>query len=292
MMSKELETARQQAAEGNYKRAVGTLWVVEAKARFDLDEARGLLHLASSIRDATEGRVQKDCDLLIEYAQTAIDRGERAASDPIYGGAIAFVPRCRMLGGHGFSARVGEVWDLVFAEEALKLRNVGSGEVVEIDYPELTAIEIGGPGGTRSGGGFFGGGFGLAGAAEGMLIATALNMLTTRTSIDTVICLQTQSAELFFHHGETAPDALRIRLSPVFSRLRQQQARGTSPPIDLAGQLAQLAELHRAGALTDRGAWSGQAEAAGLKATCPRPSMPVSYRYGIGLRLNRRVVLD
>jgi len=188
---------------------------------------------------------------LIEYAQSTIDRAEREASDPIYGEAIALVSQCRMLGGHGFSARAGEVWDLVFAQEALKLRNALSGEVVEIDYRDLTAIEIGGPGATKSGGGFFGGGFGLAGAAEGMLIATALNLLTTRTGIDTVICLQTRSAELFFHHGKTAPDALRIRLSPVFSRLRQQQAQDRSAPLDLVGQLAQLAELHRSGALTD-----------------------------------------
>lgn len=55
-----------------------------------------------------------------------------------------------------------------------------------------------------------------------MLIASALNMLTTRTRVDTAICLQTRSAELFLQHSTETPDALRIRLSQAFNILRQR----------------------------------------------------------------------
>jgi hypothetical protein len=61
-----------------------------------------------------------------------------------------------------------------------------------------------------------------------MLIASALNMLTTRRRIDTVISLQTSSAELFLHNSQEAPDSMRIRLSPVFNILPQRQVTPSS----------------------------------------------------------------
>jgi hypothetical protein len=202
------------------------------------------------------------------------------------------VPGCDVLGGHGLAPQVGERWDLNFMEAELRLvpqvelrlvPQAGgrwvqfgterifmeaelqadpqdfSGKSATVVYEDITAIEIGGPGKRQTGGGFVGGGFGLEGAAEGMLVASALNMLTTRTKIDTVICLQTKTAELFLHSGDTAPDALRMRLSPVFTRLRQQHVASTSsegaasdgPQRNIAERLAQLADLHARGALND-----------------------------------------
>lgn len=102
-----------------------------------------------------------------------------------------------------------------------------------------------------------GGGFGLEGAAEGILLATALNLLTTRTKIDTVICFQTPSAELFLHHKGETPDALRIRLSQVFNILRQERnATNTgglaekSTRDDVVARLAKLEEMLSQGLLT------------------------------------------
>jgi hypothetical protein len=80
----------------------------------------------------------------------------------------------------------------------------------------------------RSGGGFVGGGFGAEGAAEGLLIATALNMLTTRTKIDTVLCIQGTYGEVFFHITTLTPEALRIRLSPAI--IAVQTASGSMMP--------------------------------------------------------------
>ena len=154
--------------------------------------------------------------------------------------------------------RVGEFWDLIFLDDELVLRrDTLDGETVTIPYTDITAIEFGGAGETQTGGGFLGGGFGLAGAAEGMLIASALNMLTVRRSVDTVICLQTRSAELFFHDDRTLGDALRIALSPVFSTLRTQAGRGTvaeSPAASdhVVERLTKLADLLERGHLTDQ----------------------------------------
>ena len=50
-MSRELDQARALVAEGKNKKALKPLWVVESKARSDLDEARGLLELASVIEE-------------------------------------------------------------------------------------------------------------------------------------------------------------------------------------------------------------------------------------------------
>jgi hypothetical protein len=170
------------------------------------------------------------------------------------------VPDCRVLGGHGLSLKVGQVLALIFEQD--KLRSCAENEDT-VPYDDITAIEIGGPGATQAGAGFFGGGFGLQGAAEGMLIATALNMLTTRTKINTAICLQTRTTELFLHHGDVTPDALRVRLSPVFTMLRQRQgaeSRNRDDATDhLVDRIAKLAEL------LDRGLIS-QAEFQKLKA--------------------------
>ena len=99
-----------------------------------------------------------------------------------------------------------------------------------------------------------GGGFGPEGAVTGMLVATALNMLTTSTSISTVICLQTHTAELFLHSSSQTPDQLRWHLSPVFSILRQQTAAGVatqSSEGDVVDRLAKLADLLEKGLITD-----------------------------------------
>jgi hypothetical protein len=85
-VSQELDKARQQFADGKDRQAVRTLWVVESYARSDPNQARGLLDLASAIRSAADARrVTDDCDLLIGYARTALERLSRQADDPARG---------------------------------------------------------------------------------------------------------------------------------------------------------------------------------------------------------------
>jgi Short C-terminal domain len=261
-----LAKAEQKVSADSFKSALSKLQ--GAYETIPVDEWPDLLRvreLADQIAEHTEGRV-------MEKARTlATKAAERAASyedyskriedgkpelQAVWQGSIAVVQSCRFLGGHGFPLHAGDVCALVFADKELRVA-VSTREPSIVPYEEITEIEIGGPGRTQTGGGFFGGGFGLSGAAEGMLIANALNLLTTRTNVDTVICVQTREAEVFFHHNQTPPDALRIQLSPVFSALRRLQSIGSElePPARIAAtvvdHLARLAELHAAGSLTD-----------------------------------------
>jgi Short C-terminal domain len=161
--------------------------------------------------------------------------------------AFAVVRDLRVLGGDGLAVSGGSLISLVFLpEEALIVGQ--QRRLAEIPYSEIVALEIGGPGERKTGGGFMGGGFGAEGAAEGMLIASALNMLTTRTKVETVVCLQTRTAELFLHCSRETPDALRMRLSRVFTILRSRPPEtaqlDTAPPstIDQIGKLADMLE--------------------------------------------------
>ncbi|MGO8905955.1 MAG: SHOCT domain-containing protein [Solirubrobacteraceae bacterium] len=145
----------------------------------------------------------------------------------------------------------------MFTLDAVRLRQRGTDDTV-VPYADIEAFEIGGPGAKQTGGGFFGGGFGLEAAAEGALIATALNMLTKRTTVDTVICLRTRTAELFLHTSAETPDALRMRLSQVFNILRAQstaQQAGSAASTgsgsdDVVDRLAKLADMLDKGLIT------------------------------------------
>jgi hypothetical protein len=214
--------------------------------------------LATDIREKTsKSRQRNQCDAVIAHARSSlwrldnpVDSAAGRAAQP-----IAVVAECRVLGGHGLDLAAGTKLDMRFLPARVDLAPPGD-QPVPVPYDSIVAFEIGGPGARKSGGGFFGGGFGLQGAAEGMLVATALNLLTTRTNIDTVICLQTRTAELFVHHRHEAPDAMRIRLSQVFSILRSREAQGShnqgKPPVaDPIEQLERLAKLHETGILTE-----------------------------------------
>ena len=87
-------------------------------------------------------------------------------------------------------------------------------------WSELVEIEIAGPGNVTRGGGFIGGGFGIEGAAEGMLIASVLNAVTTRSSVQTILGLLFRHQELWLLRETLEPLALRIEMAPVYAPLR------------------------------------------------------------------------
>jgi hypothetical protein len=245
-MSKNLEKAQQYAVEGQYKKAIESLWLMENGAQADLDEARGLLELASLLCTKTDRRLKGECDELIETANRFIAQQTATPMAVLTADSLAVVYGCKVLGGHGLPVQPATSLTLVFRSDELVF--VCGEPVAEVPYAEIAALEIGGPGTQRHGGGFIGGGFGAAGAAEGMLIGAALNLLTTRTTISTVVCLKTASAELFLHTSNQTPDALRMQLSPVFTILRQLETGGsgatqTSGGGNAVDRLAKLAEL-------------------------------------------------
>src|SRR4051794_10849975 len=110
-MSSALARAKEQLADRQPKKAVASLWKAEADSRGDLDEARELLEVTSSLRDQVDSRLQGECDELVRLAEASIDRLSQQEHDM---GAIAVLWRCQVLGGHGLAPSTGERWDLVF----------------------------------------------------------------------------------------------------------------------------------------------------------------------------------
>jgi len=127
---------------------------------------------------------------------------------------------CTVLGGYGYPIPVGEPLTVSFDPTGVRFAPDQQHDVA-IPMADLTGIEIGGPGKVTEGGGFFGGGFGLQGAATGMAIAGILNALSTRTTVLTVVALTAAKAEVWFAYTQSEPAALRVELSPVFVAIRQ-----------------------------------------------------------------------
>jgi hypothetical protein len=122
--------------------------------------------------------------------------------------------------------------------------------VLRVRLATLWRADVGGPGLVKEGGGFLGGGFGLEGAAEGMAVAGILNALTTRTTINTVVSVAWRDAEVFFHTDADVPQAIRMRLSPLFVGIDAFRTQKSEAP-SVADEIAKLARLRSEGALTD-----------------------------------------
>jgi ribosomal protein S27AE len=133
--------------------------------------------------------------------------------------------------------------------------------VATVTYQGAGYLRVGGRGAltSTSGGGWFGGGFGLAGIAEGVLLATALNALTSRTTtgMETIVHFNAGGRELMMLNQLETPELLQVRLAPVFARLNAAKRNeggpvaATAPPIDPVQRIEQLAGLRDKGLLTD-----------------------------------------
>lgn len=125
-------------------------------------------------------------------------------------------------------------------------------------YPlsDLISLEFCGPGLQVHGGGFFGGGFGLKGAAEGIIAAGLLNRLTTKTTVNTQINIVLKTCGLMLHSSRATPERLRIKFLAAAGRTAamQQSQSGATPaserPKDAVSELERLYALHKSGALT------------------------------------------
>ena len=163
---------------------------------------------------------------------------EQADLAALKAATIGCVPEVIYLGGHapgsGLAAR--KSYDLRFLTDSvavLPCRRAGS--LVQVPYRDVEVVDIGGPGLVKSGGGFAGGGFGVAGAVEGMTIAGVLNALTTKTKIRTVVRIQAAQCELFLLSTTTEPETLRIELSQALGAIRQARAGITASTDDSPG---------------------------------------------------------
>ena len=161
------------------------------------------------------------------------------------------------VGGYGWTVSVaGRQVTVAISTEELVMLGSDVASLLRIPLSELHRLEMSG-GETTSGGGFVGGGFGLEGAAQGMIVAGILNRLTTKTDVNTLVYVAAHGGEAILHHGTHTPESLRILLSPAFGALsaRRHSAEVTTAGlrgIDPIERLERLVRLREAGELTDQ----------------------------------------
>jgi ribosomal protein L40E len=102
---------------------------------------------------------------------------------------------------------------------------------LRLKYSDVTLLQVAGRGAfvTTSGGGWMGGGFGAKGIVEGVALATALNVLTTRRQqhIASIVHLNWSTGSLTFLNEQLLPAVWASILSPVVGRIEtahQQKA--------------------------------------------------------------------
>lgn len=138
-------------------------------------------------------------------------------------------------------------------------------------YAKVTSLQVGGPGAIRRNAGMWG--FGIGGIAA----ATAINRLTTKTTINTLVHLTTHTTEYVFLSHKYGVQPLQTSLTPVFTRMRL--ASTASPPpappsvtpgapalpgtASIADELAKLAQLRDIGVLSDEEFQSAKARLLG-----------------------------
>jgi hypothetical protein len=119
-------------------------------------------------------------------------------------------------GGSGTNLKQGDVCVVRCDESSLVITNTLDGAEYSIPYSEVIKLEISGPGTVVTNAGVIGGGFGLKGAMEGMLVAAAINTMTTKKLTTTFVQFSTKSSEIHVLVNTMEPQELRLALSPAF----------------------------------------------------------------------------
>lgn len=178
-----------------------------------------------------------------------------------------FIEGCIVVGGYGHHIVNGLPVIMIVLEGCLKFQSIQGELYNSIEINDIVNVNIGGPGATTTGGGFIGGGFGLAGALEGILVSTALNSLTTKTRITTIVQITAPSSEYIIVNSLMTPIQLDIALSPVLGRLRARDSVRKSLEYPVAGlttQLNKLVQLYQNGTLSEAEFVAAKAKLLGL----------------------------
>jgi hypothetical protein len=180
----------------------------------------------------------------------------RAALDAL--SLLAKISNLELIGGFGTdSLNLGSHYDLYFTFDTVVVAETASATTMgTLDYVDLLALKVDGPGAVTTGGGFIGGGFGVTGAVEGMIVASVLNAITTRKTVQTIVEVQDTHRDMLFLHTTHTPDRMRAMLKPVEARLRTYKRSADSnqrqevQEVDPLARLERLVALHGSGALT------------------------------------------
>jgi hypothetical protein len=119
---------------------------------------------------------------------------------------VKFLSGFTIVGGNGLGLPVSSVISVLTLPNVVYMRTELGTDFADasIHYKDLTALEVGG-GAQTTGRTFFGGGFGLSGAVEGMLVASALTKASQKTTIHTGMHIGSVNGEVLLHHGELTP---------------------------------------------------------------------------------------
>ncbi|MDP3638518.1 MAG: hypothetical protein Q8R51_14135, partial [Azonexus sp.] len=109
------------------------------------------------------------------------------------------------VGGSGFAVGQGAAVYLSSRIDKLAISNAIDENEVEIPIKDISAIEISGPGTQTTSASVIGGGFGLEGAAKGMIAATLINAATTKSTTNTFLRIATNKGEAHFHFNDIEP---------------------------------------------------------------------------------------
>jgi hypothetical protein len=202
------------------------------------------------LAQAVSSRVSADHVSHTAAIESANARAELNTLNP-----FVSIDSCVLLGGHGYDPALipGSECSLHFTDEGLWVRKKGSwAPQIRSAYTDAKTLEFSGPGEVRKGGRVVGGGFGLIGAAGGMIAASVLNSLTSRSEIQTIIRYEAVDLEAFFFYSKATPDKLRIELSEAVSRVAHHtEVSTTTQQDDPIADLERLSRLHNAGTLSD-----------------------------------------
>lgn len=160
-----------------------------------------------------------------------------------------------VLGGSGYPIGVMCGCELEFASEKVfiqKLSDLEPCRLVASDvYADVISLQFGGRGAITSGGGWSGGGFGLSGIITGVVLAGALNQITTRSTVETIIYFRTTAGELILLNNQYTSEHLRIMLSLAITRIEAAQRRTFVSPPNVVEQLRELGQLRATGTITE-----------------------------------------
>lgn len=137
--------------------------------------------------------------------------------------AHAVLIGCTFLGGYNAGLLQGSGLDVLLDDRGFHFFSSDSPiePKVSVPFHVLHGIEISGPGKETTNAGIIGGGFGIEGIVLGVALASLVNAVTTRTTINTFFRIGWTDAEAFFHYDKLAPEVVRILFSRAFVAVRQ-----------------------------------------------------------------------
>jgi LSD1 subclass zinc finger protein len=165
---------------------------------------------------------------------------------------VAWLPACTSIATWGLSLRIGSLVSLATTAQDLHLTPISTGKA-PIIWPLASVLELrfDGPGLRTQGRQFWGGGFGLVGAAEGILAAELMSRLTTTTTVNAQVHIELDSAGAILHTSQRTPAQLRTQFAGPLARIGARRQQPAAPEhLSYADQLEHLEALHRSGALT------------------------------------------